>query len=55
MMKYMSYPHKIKKSIILLFQDGNNKVLNSRILISIFETLLAALPSLRSREGMGVS
>ena len=30
-------------------------VLNGRILISIFETLSPGLPSLRSREGMGVS
>ena len=30
-------------------------VLNGRILINIFETLSPALPSLRSREGMGVS
>jgi len=30
-------------------------ILNGRILIIIFETLSPALPSLRSREGMGVS
>jgi hypothetical protein len=38
-----------------IYQDGNTPHINGRILIIIVGIILRARPSLRSREGMGVS